>query len=117
MHASSFRFASKAFCLLRTCAQAHHPSSTLYAHTDIMIYPQLTQYMVFLQVSAARGNFPQHVVFHYEPALIKCTQVLSIRIIPLSFLMLTQTWWWLFPRLRGFWENVPSFIPIFAFFF
>ena len=31
-----------------------------------------------------------------------------------------STWWWLFPRLREFWENVRQFIPcptLFSFFF
>ena len=30
---------------------------------------------------------------------------------------LARVWWWLFPRLRGFWENVRPFIPRLRFFF
>ena len=34
----------------------------------------------------------------------------------LSVTICRMTWWWLFPRLRGFWENV-QFIPRLHFFF
>ena len=36
---------------------------------------------------------------------------------PRGIVRMFTWWWWLFPRVRGFWENVRQFIPGLRFFF
>ena len=38
-------------------------------------------------------------------------------LLPSVDIIVKRLWWWLFSRLRGFWENVRPFIPRLRFFF